>query len=137
MEQTVGVDTVALADAGAASRIDGAGVAPIFRSTIWEEREGDGYHDIRYPRLSNLPNHVQMGEKVADLEGGEAGLVTASGMAAISATLICIAGATDHLLIQKGVITTEDLVNMVREIDLEDGVEDGRITKADGGGPAV
>ena len=100
-------------------RIEGAGVEPIFRSTLWEYRPEDGYHDIRYPRLSNLPNHVQMGEKLADLEGGEAGLVTASGMAAISATLLSCLAAGDHLLIQSGVyggthsLVREDLVQSV------------------------
>ncbi len=39
-------------------RIEGAGILPIFRSTVWETRPGEDYHDIRYPRLSNLPNHV-------------------------------------------------------------------------------
>jgi cystathionine beta-lyase/cystathionine gamma-synthase len=108
-------------------RIEGAGVPPIFRSTLWESRPEDGYHDVRYPRLSNLPNHVQMGEKIADLEGGEAGLVTASGMAAISATLISIVGAADHLLIQNGVyggthsLVTEDLVRLGVTYDFVDG----------------
>lgn len=81
-------------------RIEGAGVVPIFRSTVWESREGESYHDIRYPRLSNLPNHVALGEKLAALEGGEAALVTGSGMAAISASLLAVLGAEDHLLVQ-------------------------------------
>ena len=108
-------------------RIEGAGVAPIFRSTLWESRPDDGYHEVRYPRLSNLPNHVQMGEKLADLEGGEAGLVTASGMAAISATLLSIVGAGDHLLVQDGVyggthsLITEDLVRLGVAYDFVDG----------------
>ncbi len=46
-------------------RIEGAGILPIFRSTVWESRPGEAYHDIRYPRLSNLPNHVALGEKLA------------------------------------------------------------------------
>ena len=36
----------------------------------------------------------------AALEGGEAGLVTASGMAAISASLLSLLGSGDHLLAQ-------------------------------------
>jgi cystathionine beta-lyase/cystathionine gamma-synthase len=108
-------------------RIDGAGVAPIFRSTIWEIRSDDGYHDIRYPRLSNLPNHVQMGQKLADLESAEAGLVTASGMAAISATLLTLTGAGDHILVQNGVyggthsLITADLARLGIEHDFVDG----------------
>jgi len=112
-------------------RIEGSGIAPIFRSTIWEYRPEDGYHDVRYPRLSNLPNHVQMGEKLADLEGGEAGLVTASGMAAISATLLSLLGAGDHLLVQHGLyggthsLVTDDLVRLGIEHDFVDGNDPG------------
>ena len=81
-------------------RILGAGVPPIFRSTIWEHVPGAGYHDILYPRLSNLPNHVVLGDKLAALEGGEAGLVTSSGMSAISACLLSLLDAGDHVLVQ-------------------------------------
>lgn len=108
-------------------RIEGAGVEPIFRSTLWEYRPEDGYHDIRYPRLSNLPNHVQMGAKLADLEGGEAGLVTGSGMAAITSTLLSILGAGDHMLVQHGVyggthsLITEDFVGLGIKYDFVDG----------------
>lgn len=93
-------ETLAVHGSGHRARVDGAGVFPIFRSTLWENRPDEGYHDVRYPRLSNLPNHAAIGEKLAALEGGEAGLVTASGMAAISASLLSLLGAGDHLLIQ-------------------------------------
>ncbi|NRA03934.1 MAG: PLP-dependent transferase, partial [Myxococcales bacterium] len=33
-------------------RILGAGIPPIFRSTVWEQVPDAGYHDILYPRLS-------------------------------------------------------------------------------------
>jgi len=82
-------------------RIEGSCVLPIFQSTVWEHTaEGSDYHDVRYPRLSNLPNHAVLGRRLAALEGAEAGLVTASGMAAISTTLFAMLGAGGHLLIQ-------------------------------------
>jgi methionine-gamma-lyase len=55
---------------------------------------GKGYV---YTRLGN-PNHVVVEEKVADLEGGEAAVATSSGMAAISAALMTILQAGDHVV---------------------------------------
>ncbi len=81
-------------------RIEGAVTLPIFQSTVFEQEEGAGYHELRYPRLNNLPNHEALAGKLADLEGGEAALVTASGMAAISTTLLTVLGGGGHLLVQ-------------------------------------
>lgn len=80
-------------------RIGGAVVTPIFQSSTFEYH-GEGYHDVPYLRLSNSPNHVVLGEKVAALEGAEAALVTSSGMAAISTTLLTVLSAGEHLLVQ-------------------------------------
>ena len=53
------------------------------------ETAGEGsYHDIKYIRLNNTPNHEALRRKLAVLEGAEDALVTASGMAAISTTLL-------------------------------------------------
>ena len=46
------------------------------------------------------PNHTALHEKLAALENGEAGLVTASGMAAISTALLAVLSSGDHLLAQ-------------------------------------
>jgi cystathionine beta-lyase/cystathionine gamma-synthase len=81
-------------------RLGGAAVVPIFQSTVFEEQEKASYDDIRYPRLNNTPNHVVLGEKLASLEGGEAGLVTGSGMAAITTTLLSVLQGGGHLLVQ-------------------------------------
>jgi len=82
-------------------RIGGSLSIPIFQSVVFEHlTEDTAYDDILYPRLNNLPNHVALGRKLAALEGGEAGLVTASGMAAITTTLLETLGAGGHLLVQ-------------------------------------
>jgi len=47
-----------------------------------------------------LPNHVVLNDKLAAIEGAEAGLVTASGMAAISMALLSVLRQGDHLLVQ-------------------------------------
>jgi cystathionine beta-lyase/cystathionine gamma-synthase len=79
-------------------RIGGAVNMPIFQSSTFEYTGEGDYHDVRYLRCSNTPNHVALHAKLAALEGGEAGLVTASGMAAISTTLLSLLGQGDHVL---------------------------------------
>jgi len=81
-------------------RILGAVAMPIFQSTMYETMGGVDYHDLRYIRLNNTPNHKALHEKLATLEGAEDALVAASGMAAISATLLTFLSKGDHLLVQ-------------------------------------
>lgn len=83
--------------------IEGAATLPIFQCAVFEHHGSRGYHDIRYPRLNNLPNHNVLADKLAALESGEAGLVTASGMAAIATTLLSVLGAGGHMLAQRGI----------------------------------
>lgn len=81
-------------------RIKGAVSMPIFQSAMFEYAGETSYHDIKYIRLNNTPNHKALHEKLASLENAEAALVTASGMAAISTTLLTVLAAGDHLLAQ-------------------------------------
>lgn len=81
-------------------RIQGAVSIPIFQSAMFEYGGEKDYHDLKYIRLNNTPNHVALHEKLAALENGEAALVTASGMAAISTALLSLLSAGDHLLAQ-------------------------------------
>ena len=81
-------------------RIGGAVAMPIFQSATFAYRGEQNYHDLRYIRLSNTPNHDVLHRKLAALENAEAALVAGSGMAAISTTLLALLGAGDHLLAQ-------------------------------------
>jgi len=81
-------------------RIAGAVNVPIFQSAMFETTGEANYHDVRYIRLNNTPNHLALHEKLAALENAEAALVTGSGMAAISTTLLTVLSAGDHLLAQ-------------------------------------
>lgn len=81
-------------------RIGGAVAMPIFQSATFAYRGEQNYHDLRYIRLSNTPNHEVLHRKLAVLENAEAALVTASGMAAISATLLALLATETHLLAQ-------------------------------------
>lgn len=53
-----------------------------------------------YTRFGN-PNHAQVAAVVAELEGTEAALVTASGMAALTTTVLALVSAGDHVIGQK------------------------------------
>ncbi len=81
-------------------RVAGAVTLPIFQSATFENPPGTDYHDLGYIRLSTTPNHVALHRKLADLEGGEAALVTASGMAAITTALMTVVHPGEHLLAQ-------------------------------------
>jgi len=78
----------------------GAVSMPIFQSATFEYAGQDSYHDLKYIRLNNTPNHEALHEKLAALEGAEDALVAASGMAAITTTLLSVLSAGDHLLAQ-------------------------------------
>jgi cystathionine beta-lyase/cystathionine gamma-synthase len=81
-------------------RIEGAVTLPIFQSATYLHGGDSGYHDVRYSRLNNTPNHLVLGAKLAALEEAESALVTGSGMAAIGTTLLSVLSAGDHLLVQ-------------------------------------
>ena len=80
-------------------RDHGSIVTPVFQTSTFEYH-GEDYHDVVYMRLSNTPNHRVLGERIAALEEAEAGLVTGSGMAAISSVLLSLLSSGDHLLVQ-------------------------------------
>jgi len=82
-------------------RFAGAVIAPIFQSSTFEYAGQGRYEDLKYIRLNNTPNHVALGRVLAAAEGAQAALVTASGMAAISAALLTVLKAGDHLLAQE------------------------------------
>jgi cystathionine beta-lyase/cystathionine gamma-synthase len=95
-------------------RIAGSVVMPVFQSTLYEAASGPGYHNLLYLRLNNTPNQTVLHAKLASLENGAAALVTASGMAAISTTLLTVLSAGDHLLAQSTLYGgTHDLITRV------------------------
>ena len=81
-------------------RISGAVVMPVFQSATYQYAGEKSYDDVRYIRLNNTPNHLALAEKLAALENAEDAVVTASGMAAISTSLLTFLGKGDHLLAQ-------------------------------------
>jgi cystathionine beta-lyase/cystathionine gamma-synthase len=109
--------------------IEGAVTMPIFQSSTFESAGAKSYHDLRYIRLNNTPNHVALHHKLATLENAEAALVTGSGMAAISSTLMTVLGAGGHLLAQNCLyggtydLLSQDFPQLGFEVDLLDADE--------------
>jgi cystathionine beta-lyase/cystathionine gamma-synthase len=107
--------------------IGGAVTMPIFQSSTFESAGAASYHDLRYIRLSNTPNHTALHAKLASLEGAEAALVAGSGMAAISATLMTTLSGRGHLLAQDCLyggthdLLTQDFPGIGMEVDFIDG----------------
>ena len=79
---------------------EGAVALPVFQSATFEQRGDTPYDEIKYARLNNTPNHAVLHEKLARIAGGEAALVAASGMAAITTALLTVLKKGDHLLAQ-------------------------------------
>ena len=81
---------------------EGSVVFPIYQGTVYQMTPGTPYHDIRYLRLSSTPSQAYLQDKLRVLEGAEAALATASGMAAITSALLTFLKSGDHLLIADG-----------------------------------
>ncbi len=70
-------------------------------STFFTEPVPEG--EVLYTRYGTNPNHLVVGRKLAALEGAEAGLVLASGMAAEATAILAFAGAAasrNHIVAQ-------------------------------------
>ena len=108
-------------------RVMGAVSLPIFQTAMYEYAGEESYHDIPYIRLNNTPNHKALHQKLSALENAEAALVAASGMAAITTTLLTVLSAGDHLLAQDCLyggthdLLTNDFAGFGLEFDFIDG----------------
>jgi cystathionine beta-lyase/cystathionine gamma-synthase len=97
------LSTIAIHGGDPHPRIEGAVTLPVFQSATYEFENVENYYDIKYARLNNSPNHIALNKKIAHLEGGEAGLVLGSGMAAIATTALGLLSKGDHVLAQSTV----------------------------------
>jgi len=94
------IDTKLIHSGEPSPLIHGAVSMPIFQSATFAYRGEQDYHALRYIRLNHTANHEALHAKLAAIENAEAALVAASGMAAISTTLLTLLSAGDHLLAQ-------------------------------------
>ena len=85
-----------LIHSGEDQRIEGAIRMPIFQTAMFEHDDDP----LRYIRYNNTPNQIVLNHKLAVLEEAEDALVTGSGMAAITASILSVVKPGDHLLAQ-------------------------------------
>jgi cystathionine beta-lyase/cystathionine gamma-synthase len=131
MEPSQSLDTKLIHAGEPHPRVQGAVAMPVFQTAMFEYAGESDYHALRYIRLNNTPNHEVLHAKLAALENAEAALVTASGMAAISTTLLALLGPGDHLLVQDCLyggthdLVTKDFPAFGIEFDFVDGGDPG------------
>jgi cystathionine beta-lyase/cystathionine gamma-synthase len=75
----------------------GGAISPLYASTSYAFTDEE---INQYPRYFNTPNQRGLCQKIAALEGAEAGLIFGSGMAAISTALLSHLKAGDHVIFQ-------------------------------------
>jgi cystathionine beta-lyase/cystathionine gamma-synthase len=86
--------------AGSRRKINMGGLnTPLFTSSAIEYMDDS---EVRYPRYFNTLNHDVVAEKMNALENAEAGIVTSSGMAAISAIMFGLLENGDHVVFTEG-----------------------------------
>ena len=72
-------------------------VPPVVQSaTFYWSTPEDG--ELLYSRYGNNPNQLQVGRKVAALEGAEAAVALGSGMGATAMSLLSVLDAGDHVV---------------------------------------
>ncbi|WP_319407607.1 aminotransferase class I/II-fold pyridoxal phosphate-dependent enzyme [uncultured Desulfosarcina sp.] len=100
IHETHHIDTRLIHAGEPEKRICGAVSLPVFQSSTYEYAGQSSYDELKYIRMNNTPNHEVLHKKLAALENAEAALVMASGMAAISTTLLALFSPGDHILVQ-------------------------------------
>ncbi|TFW32770.1 O-acetylhomoserine aminocarboxypropyltransferase [Massilia horti] len=103
--QYPGFDTLALHAGAAPDPATGARATPIYFTSSFNFRDSDHAASLFnmeraghvYSRISN-PTNAVLEERIAALEGGVAGIATASGQAALHLGLCTIAGAGSHIV---------------------------------------
>jgi len=73
-------------------------VSPVYPSTSYDYIDTD---ILAYPRYFNTPNQKAVVEKLCALEHGEDGLVTSSGMAAVTTVLFALLQKGDHAVFER------------------------------------
>lgn len=73
-------------------------VPSIARSATFRWSGPQDGSELRYSRYGNNPTQLAVGEKLAAMEGTEAALVLASGMAATAMTILSLAESGDHVV---------------------------------------
>lgn len=92
----VSLDTLAVHAGAPEDSASGAVITPIHQASTFLYPRADD--PLRYTRYGNNPTQVAAQAKIAALEGAEAALVLASGMAALATGILSVCGAGDHVV---------------------------------------
>lgn len=122
----IGINTICTHEGEIKDTQFGGAVSPIFMATSYQYINAD---PLRYPRYFNTPNQEALGKKIAALENAEAGLPFASGMAAVSTTLLAFLSKGDHIVLANEIyggafnFVVEEFDKMGIEYSFTNGVE--------------
>jgi len=97
---TKGINTICTHEGSLEDTIYKGTVSPLYTSTSYDFMDVD---TKRYPRYFNTPNQESLSKKIAALEHAEVAMIFASGMAAISSTLLTFLKSGDHAVIQNDI----------------------------------
>jgi methionine-gamma-lyase len=118
---------------GDAEARHGAVVPPIVQASTFAANSSEEFFDLATKDFSDefyvrygTPNHTQVAEVVARLEGAERAIVTASGMGAVTTLALALLQSGDHVIVQSSIypgtntLTTDLLARFGVQADLVD-----------------
>jgi methionine-gamma-lyase len=95
---------------GDAEARHGAVVPPIVQASTFAANSSEEFFDLATKDFSDefyvrygTPNHTQVAEVVARLEGAERAIVTASGMGAVTTLALALLQSGDHVIVQSSI----------------------------------
>jgi len=111
--------TIVLHSEKTKKNILGAVTTPIFQSSAYLYPFGD--ESLKYPRYGNLPNQEEVIEKISLLENAEDGVIFATGMAAVSTTILTVVKPGEHIIVQDQIYggTTSFIEGLLKELKIE------------------
>ena len=133
-DPTPRADTLAVHAGSLPDSPSGAIVTPIFQSSTFEYPAGD--RALLYTRYGNNPTQEAVQRKLAALEGAEAGLALASGMAAIATGILSLCGQGDHLVAAPALyggthaLLDRELPRLGIDVTYADGIDPGAFEAA-------
>ncbi|AQW48368.1 trans-sulfuration enzyme family protein [Streptomyces violaceusniger] len=109
---------------------------PIYQSVHFSAASAEEFEDLnnranpeRYYRRYGNPSQARLEKIMAAAEGAEAGLATASGMGAISATLLALLDSGDHVVAQRSMYG--GTLSLLQEVAPRFGIETTLVDQTD------
>jgi methionine-gamma-lyase len=115
---------------------DGAVVPAIFQATTFAAESKEEFLDVATKAFTDefyvrygTPNHSQVAEVVAALEGAERAIVTASGMGAVTTLALSLLSQGDHVVLQR--VTYPGTTNLTTNLLARFGVVTSQVDQRD------